>query len=61
MFVSESVSNPELAWAWFERNSAGQIIDLGPLTCDAILLALGSATFAVGLVTFCRRDLPAPI
>jgi ABC-2 type transport system permease protein len=61
MFVSKSVKNPEIAWSWFERNAAGQIVDLGPLTCDAILLSLGTIAFVIAVTVFCRRDLPAPI
>lgn len=61
MFVSKSVKHPELAWSWFERDGAGHIIDLGPLTCDTILLTLGAIAFVVAGFVFARRDLPAPI
>lgn len=61
MFVSKSVNNPELAWSWFERNATGQVVDLGPLACDAILLTLGATALLIASVIFNRRDLPAPI
>ncbi len=60
-FVSESVSDASLGWAWVFRDSSGQFVDIGPLACDAILLGLGLVSFCVAAVYFCKRDLPAPI
>ncbi len=61
MFVSEAASQPELGWSWLIRDSAGKIVDIGPLTCDAILITLGTLGFAAAMAVFCRRDLPAPL
>lgn len=61
MFVSKSINNPQLAWSWLEVNETGQLVDLGPLGCDAILLVLGAVAFGIAGFVFCRRDLPAPI
>ena len=61
MFVSEAASRPDLGWSWLIRDAAGKIVDIGPLTCDAILLALGTLGFVAATAVFCRRDLPAPL
>lgn len=60
-FVSKSVNNPQLTWSWLEVNENGQIVNLGPLSCDAILLVLGMIAFGIAGAVFFRRDLPAPI
>ena len=61
MFISESVSRPELGWSWTITDSAGEFVDLGPLTCDALLLGVGLLSFVVAGIWFCKRDIPAPV
>ncbi len=61
MFVSESVEKPQVGWSWFIRDAAGSVVDIGPLTGDAILLFIGALGLVVAGVWFCHRDLPAPL
>jgi len=61
LFISESLDRPELGWSWMMTDSAGQFVDLGPLTCNALLFGIGAIAFIVAGFVFCRRDIPAPV
>ncbi len=60
-FVSEAQAEPALAWSWFLPDANGVVGAVGPLTGDAVLAGLGLMCFAVAVVVFCRRDVPAPL
>ncbi len=54
-------TRPEQA-LWLLRTSGSEEwVGLAPLSFNALLLFMGAACFAVGLRTFQKRDLPAPI
>ena len=60
-FVSVAVNMPEQTWAMLLRDSQGQIVDLGPLGYNLILLGIGAASYLMAGVIFHKRDLPAPL
>ncbi len=60
-FVSEAVQDKSLAWAWFMRDASGNILDIGPMGGDFILIGLGVLGIVSAAVIFSQRDLPAPI
>ena len=47
--------------AWWGRNGDGQVVGLGPLAANLVLLTCGTGALAAALRCFCRRDVPAPI
>ena len=60
-FVSVAVNMPEQTWALLLRDGQGQMIDIGPLGYNLILLGIGAAGYLLAGVIFHRRDLPAPL
>jgi len=60
-FVSVAVNTPEQTWAMLLRDSQGQVIDVGPLGYNLILLGIGALCYLAAGVVFHKRDLPAPL
>ena len=60
-FSTRASKDPATSWRFFSEDSKGYLPDLGPLGYDAILLGLGLAGIAIGVLVFRRRDLPAPL
>ena len=60
-FATLSSQDATAAWSLFATESHGWIPDLGPLGCDAVLVAWAVLGFATAFIVFCRRDLPAPL
>jgi len=60
-FVTASARNPAVAWSILSPESKGQWPDLGPIGCDLLLASLGLLGMLLGVLFFCRRDLPAPL
>lgn len=60
-FVTKVARNQDLAWRFWAIESTGRWPDLGPLGCDLLLIGLGMLGMIVGMILFCRRDLPAPL
>ncbi|MEM8678543.1 MAG: ABC transporter permease subunit [Planctomycetota bacterium] len=60
-FVTDSVSAGSTQWTWFLRDDAGHISDLGVLSCNLILAALGGLAMLIATRQFRSRDLPAPL
>jgi ABC-2 type transport system permease protein len=60
-FVTAASRRPEVIWEVWSSESKGVLPDLGPLGCDLVLLGVGMLGLLIGLVIFCRRDLPAPL
>ena len=58
--VSIAVHEPGSMWELILRDKAGAL-QLGPVGCNLILLAMGVAAYAVAAWQFRRRDLPAPL
>ncbi len=61
MFVTESIDRPELGWSWLITDTSGKFVELGPLTCNTVLMSIGIVGLISGGLWFSRRDLPAPV
>lgn len=53
--------SPAAAWSVLHYDGQGELLGLGPLGYDLVLLALGALCYAAAAVVFTRRDLPAPL
>ena len=60
-FIHIAVSDPAHTWALVLRDSQQQIVELGPLGYNLILLGVAAASYLAAGVVFHRRDLPAPL
>jgi ABC-2 type transport system permease protein len=60
-YVSVAVNMPDQTWAMLLRDSQGQVIDLGPLGYNLILVGIGAVCYLAAGAVFHRRDLPAPL
>jgi ABC-2 type transport system permease protein len=60
-FIHIAVNDPAHTWALVLRNSQHQIVELGPLGYNLILLGVAAASYLAAGVVFHRRDLPAPL
>lgn len=59
--VRVAVNNPGQIWNVFEYGPQGELLRLGPLGYDLILLVPGLIFYALAAWNFSRRDLPAPL
>lgn len=59
-FVYLGVEQQEALWRFTWINGEGAMVP-GALACNALLLGIGVIGYIGGGITFCHRDLPAPI
>jgi ABC-2 type transport system permease protein len=60
-FIHIAVNDPARTWALVLRDSRQQIVELGPLGYNLILLGVAAIGYVAAGVVFHRRDLPAPL
>ena len=59
-FVYLGAEQQEALWSFTWTNGEGALVP-GAMACNAMLLGIGLIGYVGGAVTFCQRDLPAPI
>ena len=59
--VLVAVEDPASAWRIISTNDAGEYVGLAPLGNSLVLIGIGVAGYLAALITFTRRDLPAPL
>jgi ABC-2 type transport system permease protein len=60
-FIATAVHDAANTWSLVVRDSAGAIIDAGPLGYNLILLGIGLGCYVAAAIVFQKRDLPAPL
>lgn len=61
IFIAQAFESPSQAWSLSTTMGPDQTSQLGPLGSDLILLTGGLICYTIGAITFCKRDLPAPV
>lgn len=59
-YISQTV-NEGAGWQLQITDSAGKLLDWGPLGYDLVLVGAGLAAYVLAAVIFVRRDLPPPL
>jgi len=59
--VYNAIKAPAATWSLLHYEAAGQVVGLGPLGNDLVLLAGGLLAYLAAMIVFQRRDLPAPL
>ena len=60
-FIMQASFDWPSAWHVLQTNPQGDILNLGPLGYDLLLLGIGGAFYLAAAIVFSRRDLPAPL